>query len=419
MTRRRITHASWLLLCALAGAACGDDATPSKSYGLPVMTQSNGDDASVADDAGVNDAVCVGAKNGVVCGTDHHCIDQQCLWNTCGDGVKAGKEACDDGNEAVGDACDPSCRIVPLRCGDGLVQAGEECDDGNFYDLDACSTACTKNTCGNKRLDGLEECDDGNSVDTDACSNQCTVNRCRNGRVDPGEECDDGNRIGTDECSNACKIQICGNTKVEGREECDDGNTTDDDACSNACKTVMCGNRRIDPGEKCDGDTVDYECSTDCKTKTVGGVSACRTCEEANCRNYMGQIDAVAGCFEGKPLESEVPLVEPMFAAKCIAAVNCARQHDCGYTPGAYGATCYCGSNFIVGTGGNFDPNKCIDQGNAPDAPCVAEWQAATAETIPNLVMANLTDDHEISGWVAYLLQCDVELCAAECVPQH
>lgn len=53
----------------------------------------------------------------------------------CGDGIRAGGEACDDGNTVPGDCCGPTCQHEP---------AGSACDDG-----DPCTTAdaCAAGVC--------------------------------------------------------------------------------------------------------------------------------------------------------------------------------------------------------------------------------------------------------------------------------
>ncbi len=399
---RRLQAAACAVLLCIYVAACGDDASATNKS--PIQGHDTG--VPVGDDDAGAGNVCAHAKDGTPCGTDHHCIEQLCLYNTCGDGIKAGDEQCDDGNEAIGDGCNPDCRLVPQRCGDAEVQKGEECDDGNYYDLDACSNACTKNLCGNQRIDGVEECDDGNLVNDDACSNACTENRCRNGRVDPGEQCDDGNQINTDQCSNACKIKICGNAKVEGNEECDDGNSMNDDACSNVCTANMCGNQRVDPGEVCDGAALTYGCAPDCSAKIT---DVCRPCEDAHCSTYMmGAIDLVAGCFLGNPDPNLVPIADPMFAQNCIDSVSCARTHNCGFDPNGYAVSCYCGTRSV---------DDCNSMGPASDAPCVHEWLAATRESTPALVLSAIADVSVPAGWATFMLECDYEQCKSECVP--
>lgn len=406
-------------LCALAciGLWLGCDEDPAAPGTQVDASQS---DADVTDeDADVPEGdECDEAEDGVRCGEDRHCIDQRCVFNTCGDGVRAGDEECDDGNEALGDACDPACRVVPIHCGDGIQQEDEECDDGNRFDLDDCSTACTENICGNARLDGLEECDDSNLVDTDECSDLCTENRCRNGRVDPGEECDDGNITHDDGCTNACTIVDCGNGKQELNEECDDGNDGNDDECSNACLANVCGNLRVDPGELCDGDTVDSACSDDCMALES---DTCRPCEDqpTTCQNFAGNIgfDLAAGCFDGEPTPSEVPFVDPEFAQDCIDAVLCSRQSDCVlFANGEIDTnSCYCGELTVPEGATMPSIDDCQANGPSLDAQCADEWTRATRGTTNAQILDRLTDVAFPSGWARYLLLCDYTYCQAEC----
>jgi cysteine-rich repeat protein len=405
------------LPCALACAAlvllfvgCGDDdddADHSAVSEAGTMAADGAVPACISPQC--SDAVratCARADAGTPCGDDRHCIDGRCLFNTCGDGIRAADEACDDGNEAIGDGCDPACRNeTPPSCGDGQTAKDEECDDGNRHDLDDCSNACTTNACGNGRVDGREECDDGNRVDADGCSNACRENRCRNGRLDPGEECDDGNRVHDDGCSNGCRIVVCGNGKTEGDEECDDGNGVDADGCSNACTGRVCGNGRIDPGEVCDGDTVEYACAADCTRKLE---DMCRPCEDQFCTTYQG-ADWVAGCFLGEPPSELVPELDPLFAQDCIDVVDCARRTGCGFDPAlAPAVDCYCGAISV---------DACNLDGPAADAPCADEWRAATRGATNTDVLVRISDISVPSGWAYYLMLCDREYCADACVP--
>lgn len=392
-----VSASFYLTLAALLLTACGDSDSGTKP--LPVEA---GEDAG--DDPGLDGGdSCSGAADGDRCAADRHCIEGRCVFNLCGDGIKAAAEACDDGNEALGDDCDPACRIVPAGCGNGELQDDEECDDGNRHDLDACSTACTSNVCGNGRPDGSEECDDGDAVNDDDCSNTCTENLCRNGRVDPGEECDDGNRVHDDECNNACKTVICGNAKQEAPEECDDGNAVNDDACADACTSNVCGNLRTDPGELCDGDSVGQGCADDCASIED---DKCRECEELHCRDYLG-VDWLAGCLDGHPLPDIVPEVDTMFAQDCIATVDCARRAACGFDPSETPIACYCGP---------ISTSECGVGPPSPLAPCADEWRASTRGPSHNDVMLRSNDAAFPSGWAYYLLDCDKKFCASECV---
>jgi cysteine-rich repeat protein len=392
------------VVAAFAGAsvlaACSSDAPGQKSGTVAAS------DASVAEDAGVEAPPrdpCAQAAMGFACGTDKHCIAARCVFNTCGDGVKAGDEACDDGNEAIGDGCDPACKSEPKGCGNAKLEMGEECDDGNRVDQDACSNGCQKNECGNLRVDINEECDDGNAVDDDKCSNKCLIVRCRNGRVDPGEQCDDGNQIDDDGCSNKCLIKLCGNGKQEEGEECDDGNRVDDDKCSNRCTENKCGNMRVDPGEQCDG-------SLACDDKCVSKPDMCTPCEEMHCRDFMGLgLDLVAGCLEDNPSPEYVPKkpAPGEFTALCKSVVSCARVNHCVHES-TFADSCYCGS---------ATADECTGMGPAADAKCVIEYQKALGATENLTLTERLGDPSYAGGYATVLLQCDVLYCKKECTP--
>jgi len=409
------TSIAVMLLCSFAmSAACGDDDGHAMEAD-PISTDGGVDagDADGSTDAAAANESCAGETDGSECGLDRHCIEERCVFNTCGDGVQADDEACDDRNEAVGDGCNPACEIeAPPGCGDGTIQDDEECDDGNFYDADECTNECTENVCGNERVDASEECDDGNLVNEDECSNECTENRCRNGRLEPGEECDDGNRIHDDGCTNACKIVICGNGKQEGEEECDDGNAVDDDSCAITCTANACGNGRIDPGEACDGDTVEYACADDCRGTEQ---DLCGPCEAEHCSDYLDAdgFDVAAGCFDATAMGDAVrtsfgTITDPSFVQNCIDVVDCARRTGCGFETGPGIIQCYCGSAGV---------DVCQISGPAEGAPCVPEWQAATRGPNNTEVLLRSGDIAYPSGWAFYLLECDRDLCAEQCVP--
>jgi len=96
----------------------------------------------------------------------------------CGDGIKAGSEACDDSNTAAGDGCSATCTVEQyyncttsgtnpsvctgeqsacveyhlssnglklgraVRCGDGFRVLSEGCDDANTVNNDGCNSTC-------------------------------------------------------------------------------------------------------------------------------------------------------------------------------------------------------------------------------------------------------------------------------------
>lgn len=357
---------------------------------------------------------CEGAADGVACGMDLRCRAGRCVPELCGDGVVDPSEACDDGNEQQGDGCDPSCHREPARCGNAKREADEECDDGNLLDRDACSNRCLARSCGNARLELDEECDDGNSEDADACSNGCRLVSCRNGRLDPGEQCDDGNTTDrADGCTNGCRLSVCGNGALEKYEDCDDGNMRDGDACPSDCQYRVCGNGQLEPGELCEGPRLTLEqtgyryrsCGADCRHWLAENDDACLRCQRdmhAGCRNYKG-IDVYDTCLSNvsqQALDFGVDRYDPdypNFVMKCARVVHCALEHDCFSDPVTGGTGCYCGS---------ADPDTCLIQGPAPDAPCAREWEAAARSDSKEEVAVRSADLAFPSAWAFFLLEC-------------
>jgi len=118
----------------------------------------------------------------------------------CGDGIRAGKEACDFGATPV-EGCDPTtCTVTP----------GYACD----------ATSCHLTVCGDMVREGTEGCDDGNDNWGDGCTPDCKrepdcsgascTTTCGDGLLLPGnttEACDDGNDRANDGCSPACVVE--------------------------------------------------------------------------------------------------------------------------------------------------------------------------------------------------------------------
>ena len=208
----------------------------------------------------------------------------------CGDGLRAGAEACDDSNTTAGDGCSATCTVEtgytcavgnlsicgPI-CGDGTRVGAETCDDGNGVGNDGCSATCRvetgyactgtpsacATTCGDGLRAGAEACDDGNITSLDGCSGTCTTETgytctgspsvctgtCGDGLRAGGEACDDANTTANDGCSATCTVEtgytctgapsactaVCGDGVRRGSEACDDGNTTVGDGCSAVC----------------------------------------------------------------------------------------------------------------------------------------------------------------------------------------
>lgn len=202
----------------------------------------------------------------------------------CGDGARAGAEACDDGNTvsesncAYGTvsctACNANCsaqlNLLGNYCGDNAINGPELCDDGNNTTETSCAygtascTACNANCtaplslvggfCGDNAVNGPEACDDGNNTTETSCAYgtvTCTA------------------------CNASCTAPLtlaggfCGDTMVNGPEACDDGNNTTEtscpygspscSACNASCSAPLnltgpfCGDGIVNGPEACDG----------------------------------------------------------------------------------------------------------------------------------------------------------------------
>jgi cysteine-rich repeat protein len=260
---------------------------------------------------------------------------------SCGDGVRAGAEACDDGNLIATDGCSATCTIeggwsctgspstCATSCGDGVRAGAEACDDGGTSAGDGCSVVCAvelgwtcdvespttcATSCGDGIRAGAEACDDGNLLATDGCSATCAVEAgwscagampdacspgCGDGLLRGAEACDDGNSAAGDGCSAACAIEAgwtcqgepsacastCGDGVVAGVETCDDGNLASLDGCS-----ATCG---VEDGWSCD-DADPSACTSTCGDGIRVGTELCDD----------GNTAAGDGCDDGCAVES-------------------------------------------------------------------------------------------------------------------
>jgi hypothetical protein len=123
----------------------------------------------------------------------------------------------------------------------------------------------------------------------------------------------------------------------------------------------------------------------------------CATCQEANCRSYLG-VDLIQGCFVAVDPNNEFGAdpADPLFIQQCVDTVDCARVNGCGFTAAFQAIECYCGSN-------SFD---CLNLAPAADAKCTPQWRAATRGATHSAVMENFSNPALPSGWAYFMLDC-------------
>jgi cysteine-rich repeat protein len=347
----------------------------------------------------------------------------------CGDGIRAGTEGCDDGNQRDGDGCDASCtqeqgwtctdQASPATapdnctttCGDGIRAGIEACDDGGVISGDGCNAVCAvesgfechdiiPDTCAAICGDGIralgEICDDGNLANGDGCNAICNIESgyqcadpglpntapdvcravCGDGIRAAGELCDDGNTTSGDGCDAICFVETgwtcsdpdvatpdicqtrCGDGIRAGVEECDDANGTAQDGCT------LCA---IDEGYACQ-DPSDPPSAPDlCAPGCGNGI---RTGAESCDDNNLFDGD---GCSSSCNVESGYTCTDPATPARapdvCIA--------QCGDGIRAATETCDDG-NMIAGDGCS---SMCTtDPGYRCDDPTVPPHSAAAPD---------------------------------------
>ncbi len=242
-----------------------------------------------------------GCSDQCVVETGYSCVGSapSVCTTTCGDGIKAGSEACDDSNTSNGDGCSSSCTIesgyycngsapsiCSTTCGDGIVSGGEQCDDSG--ESVSCNADCTNASCGDGRtnLTAGEACDNGgNNGNTKACSASCQKTYCGDNIIQTPngngqtESCEPALNS---TCSNSCTVALgigasndpaplttvptsvrlappvsCGNGVVEAdkNEQCDDGRFNGiSGSCDRWCQALYCGDNIVQQqnGEECE-----------------------------------------------------------------------------------------------------------------------------------------------------------------------
>jgi cysteine-rich repeat protein len=378
----------WCSLATLAVAAC-DEARP---VNLPPMTTTS--PAEPAPDAEV--AECDQAPNGTPCGkpgSENHCVFFACVRNACGDGVRAGDEACDDGDEIDGDGCSARCHVDTPNCGNGILDPFEECDDGDKNGAD-CTARCTKKKCGDGILSPGEECDEGREIDTKTCLKSCL--KPTDGGLPEAGVAIDGGSAGTDAGS---KVDASADTGTDAAADAGGDATMDaaKDAESDAASEA--GGEVGPSGPDCA--VADHD---------AGAIAKCEACRQANCTNLNG-FDWVSACYKQVDTNLGGDPADTTFLPKCIAVMKCAQRYQCGLDGVLSGAGCYCG---------NKDIDSCNTNGPATDgsAKCIPDWQAAAGTSDNMQIQARFSDYSYPAGIAFQLLDCDRQFCRECATPE-
>ncbi len=176
------------------------------------------------------------------CAVGTFCVGDVCAVRRCGDGVRAGNEACDDGDEVEDDGCTSECLVGRVAVGHPCAPDGPECVDGSY-----CDDVCTAHRCGDGLLAEGEACDDGNDIEDDGCTSLCESDALGEGRPCAGAERPCDRDTWCPEGADAvCTAHLCGDGHQTGPEGCDDANDDDADGCTAACECTL-GPQQLPP----------------------------------------------------------------------------------------------------------------------------------------------------------------------------
>ncbi|CAI2360768.1 unnamed protein product [Moneuplotes crassus] len=168
----------------------------------------------------------------------------------CGDGKRAGSEACDDNNVRNGDGCTGTCTIESnWICNGGTTSSSDSCTfcEPGYTANNVPATQVCVSTCGDKMQVGSEKCDDGNTNGSDGCAADCSAVEsgwvCANSTFSSGDvctQCTSGFYQNDATYPTACVPQ-CGDSKRAGSEKCDNGDASGATGCSSDCLSITAG----------------------------------------------------------------------------------------------------------------------------------------------------------------------------------
>ncbi len=447
----------WVLRALTLAVACGE---PAVSIPPPAEYEQGPSPSTKADPV----ATCDEAPNGTPCGEPGkgtHCLFDACVKNACGDGVKAGGEACDDGDELDGNGCSARCRLE--ECGNGVIDVGEECDDGNADALDHCN-ACRKQMPVDAGAVGMND-----SRPSAGCPSAATLS------ATPATASRDASI--TFSGPTLAGVGYAWSVIPQGAVGIDTPGPIIDSLFTPAAATVTCGALLI-------SDSVTSTFNPAGSLPLVGTVTAKRLVTKQGCSPFVEEITAVcvdgdagtepldggsdtdsgmdagtpmdvgspeastpeAGREAGPPLDYDacvaclqtgcadhntIPLSgvcfnsateglngdaipQPNTTQRCTDAVQCSITATTGCAKDVVGpARCYCGEQTLA---------ECQSRGPRPDAPCIGPWERVTeCDSVAGAAAKNTCVLGEFqalarpAGYAFFMIECANATCQQAC----
>jgi hypothetical protein len=133
----------------------------------------------------------------------------------------------------------------------------------------------------------------------------------------------------------------------------------------------------------------------------TGRSEDCLTCAEANCANYLHTCDRLPG------RAAMGPGVGKRKSTLCVDTLACLLETECGKKDVTF---CYCGLPSVTGT-----MDDCFNFPSSNSGVCKSSFEAAAEETMPEPLLASLTDTSKALGWAVLLDRCLYDNRCAAC----